>query len=497
MSDTPRVPFPPPSTTPVAVLGDLIWDRYVSGRVERISPEAPVPVLRVTGEEGRLGGAANVAANIAALGARVRLYGVVGADDDGRALRTAARRAGVDPSGICVDRERPTIRKERFVTTGHQQLLRADREPDAPVPARTAAALRRAVSRDRSPGAWIVSDYHKGTLDAAGVESLVRRARERGIPVVVDPKRTDWSAFRGATVICPNRAEAEAASGIGTATLDGARRAARNLASRTRSAVLVTLGPEGMWLQDGRRGGHIRSQEREVFDPTGAGDTVAAALAVALASGATLEDAARLANLAAGLSVEHFGTVAVTRAQVLSALDGADPMARKFVPRRDLIARVTALRRAGRRLAFANGCFDLLHAGHVRLLQKARREADALIVAMNSDRSVRALKGRGRPVLDEHDRAQLLCALDATDLVTVFDENSVLPLLRQIRPEVLVKGEEYSDGKVVGEAFVRAYGGRVVLVPMLKGRSTTLLLRKASTAPARKLPPGRTGGYVR
>ncbi|MBI4229543.1 MAG: bifunctional heptose 7-phosphate kinase/heptose 1-phosphate adenyltransferase [Planctomycetes bacterium] len=478
MPDAAPITLPPPPASPVAVLGDLLWDRYVSGKVDRISPEAPVPVLRVTGEEGRLGGAANVAANVAALGARVRLYGLVGRDADGRAMLSAARRAGVDPSGVRVDPERPTIRKERYVTTGHHQLLRVDREPDGPASPRAAAALSRAVSRERSPSAWIVSDYHKGTLDAAGVESVVRGARARALPIVVDPKRTDWSAFRGATVICPNRAEAAAASGIATATLPGARRAARDLSSRTRAAVLVTLGPDGMWLQDGGRGEHLPSQEREVFDPTGAGDTVAAMLGVALASGATMEDAARLANLAAGLSVEHFGTVAVTRAQILAAIEGSGPLARKFVPRGDLIARVGALRRAGLRLAFANGCFDLLHAGHVRLLQRARREADLLVVAMNSDRSVRALKGPGRPVLDEHDRAQLLCALDATGLVTVFDENSVLPLLRQVRPDVLVKGEEYRGGKVVGEGFVRSYGGRVVLVPMLKGRSTTLLLRK-------------------
>jgi D-beta-D-heptose 7-phosphate kinase/D-beta-D-heptose 1-phosphate adenosyltransferase len=474
----------------VAVVGDLLLDRYVFGSVGRVSPEAPVHVLRVEREEERPGGAGSVAAMAAALGARCRVAGIVGDDAAGERLRALLRAAGSDPRGVVRVRGRPTTVKARMVArnaAGHQQVLRVDREEDAPPPPRDlralAAAARRAV---RGADAVVLSDYAKGALPDAVLASVLGEARRRGIPSLVDPKRDDFRAYRGATVVTPNRAETERATGIPVRTVADAERAGRRLAADLGlGAALVTLDRDGMLLVP-RRGPavHVPTTPREVFDVTGAGDMVIAAAAAALGSGASLEEAARLANVAAGLEVARFGAMPVTRDELLEAVHAAGGgAAGKVLPLAALREALRARRARGESVVLTNGCFDLLHAGHVRYLAAARAEGDLLVVGLNSDASVRRLKGPGRPLTPFRERAEVLASLSCVDFVVEFREDTPERLVRAVDPRVLVKGEDWRTKGVVGRARVESRGGRVVLAPLVPGRSTTDLIRRARRVP--------------
>lgn len=460
---------------PVLVLGDLILDEYVHGWARRISPEAPVPVLTVERRETRCGGAANVALNLARLGARVRCGGAVGADPEGRQLLALLSEAGVDAEGILVDPGRVTPLKTRMIAHT-QQLLRVDRERAAPLEAGVEAALARwlaAVGGDVSLG--VLSDYAKGTLSG----SLVRAAREaltaRGVPVIAGIKDQDPARFRSLTGAMLNRAELERIVGPGDPRLSG-EALRRELALQF---LVVTLSEEGMCVL--HEGGALTrpAQAREVFDVTGAGDTALATFALARGSGLSLERAADLANLAAGLSVSRQGAVAVSPRELAEG-SGARARAPGAVPR-EQVERALAVERAhGRTVVFTNGCFDLLHAGHLALLRFARDQGDLLVVGLNTDRSVRALKGEGRPVVPERQRAALLAALDCVDHVVLFDEDTPLDLIDALRPDVLVKGADYQGRRLVGEEIVLQRGGRVALAPLVPGLSTTALLGRAA-----------------
>lgn len=475
-----RAGFRPPNAPPprVLVLGDLILDRYLWGHVERISPEAPVPVVRLERETERLGGAGNVAANLAGLGLVPHLIAQIGADDDGEALRRRLAEAGIEPDHLIVSAARPTIAKTRVIG-GHQQMLRIDREQPGALPdaerACLHAAATAALARD-DLAAVILSDYAKGVLDAVLCQAVIGKARARGLPVLVDPKGRDWERYRGATSLTPNKKELAELSGAplndSAALLDAGERLRAALGL---DFLTLTRGEEGISLILADDMQHLPAQAREVFDVSGAGDTVIATLTAGLVGGLAPREAAELANLAAGIVVAQVGTVPIERGALLHALEVEEAIeqADKIVDRDTLQRRIAAWRAHGETIVFTNGCFDLLHAGHVTYLEAARRLGDKLIVGLNTDRSVRALKGPQRPVIDEHDRARVLAALAAVDAVILFDEDTPLSLITALRPDVLVKGSDYREDQVVGAAEVKSWGGRVALVPLVPGRSTS------------------------
>ena len=462
----------------VLVVGDVILDKYVWGEVERISPEAPVPVLRTARQSQHPGGAANVAMNLAGIGAKVTLIGFAGGDDDQCALEEPLVNAGVKSSlvecpGI------PTTSKLR-VLAGHQQLLRLDNEPNrADFNAFSEVLLEDAMAALPGVSVIVLSDYAKGVLNEQVCRSIIGEARRLQIPVVVDPKGNDFTRYRGATTICPNRKELAAVTGEAVADLKWLLNAGQKMvAALNLQYMLVTLSEEGMAIlrQDSCR--HIPAAARQVFDVSGAGDTVVAVVAASIAAHMPAETAAQLANIAAGIVISKVGTVPIQRDELPGVLSREEEAVReeKVVSLETLKARIGGWRSRGFRIVFTNGSFDLLHVGHLSLLEQARRMGDRLIVAVNSDRSVRALKGKRRPLVREQERAQILAALASVDAVVVFDEATPLHLIESLRPDVLVKGGDYSEHEVVGATEVQSWGGRLELVPMVVGRSTSALI---------------------
>jgi D-beta-D-heptose 7-phosphate kinase/D-beta-D-heptose 1-phosphate adenosyltransferase len=471
----------------VLVAGDLMLDHYVFGKVERVSPEAPVPVLRVEREEWKPGGAGSVASMLRRLDADVAVVGLVGRDEAGDALVSSLEALGCDVSGILRAEGRPTTRKERVIAN-IQHLVRVDREvTDAVEPALEAALLAHVERLLPSCDLASCSDYGKGTFKGGLLPSLSARARALGRPVVLDPKKeADYRLYRGVTAITPNRSETEVATGIRPSDEAAWRRAGEKLVRDLDLEVAVmTLDRDGIFLAP-REGEprHFPTRARAVYDVTGAGDMVVSMLALARASGASWPDAIQLANAAAGVEVTRVGVAPLTRREVAAGLlERSDPFLEKIVSARTFVEEVLPeLRRKRARIAFTNGCFDILHAGHVKLLQFARAQGDCLVVGLNSDRSVREIKGPGRPIIDEEQRAHLLAALAAVDHVIVFDEPTPLALIEAILPEALVKAEDYRGKTVVGQAAVEKAGGRVVLAPLTGGVSTTEILRRLQDA---------------
>lgn len=468
----------------VLCIGDLMLDTYVYGEVKRVSPEAPAMVIAAKREDVVIGGAGNVAHNIASLGARCVCIGVVGDDEAGRTLASAlAKQAGLIESCLVVDPSRPTTRKTRFVSEHYStHLLRADWELSHQVSAQVEkdiiAFARAALPR---AGAVVLSDYAKGALTPAVIQAVILEAEKLGKPIVVDPKGADFGIYRGATLITPNRKELAEATRSAAGTGAEIAAAAAALAEMVDSkAVLVTLSEAGMTLAvRGFAPVHISAYPVKVLDVSGAGDTVVATLAVLLALGADYEEAMRAANAAASVAVGKRGTATVSAAELRDRILPAATLAPEHkivLDRAALDRRLAAWRRQGQRIGFTNGCFDILHPGHIKVLTEARAACDRLVVGLNSDASVRRLKGEGRPVQDQKARAEVLAALEAVDLVAVFDEDTPLELIKRVRPTVLVKGADYRADQVVGRAEVEAGGGEVVLVDVLPGYSTTRLI---------------------
>ncbi|MBI4665965.1 MAG: D-glycero-beta-D-manno-heptose-7-phosphate kinase [Nitrospinae bacterium] len=459
----------------VMVVGDVILDIYVRGVIERISPEAPAQVLEITGEEILLGGAANVAANAAALGADARLVGLVGKDSAAQALRGLLKKRKIPSESLVIDQTRPTTTKTRFMAM-RQQMLRVDRERRHTAPP---DAMEKMLARIRANigkcDGLIISDYGKGALPDKFLEKLIALARASGKMVVVDPKGRDYSKYRGATIITPNRKEASLASGVDIKDEDDYRQAAERLFEITKAQhILITRGEEGMTVFHRRgRGVHLPAEALEVFDVSGAGDTVIAALAVMLFAGHTLEDAAKVANVAAAIEVGHVGAKAVAKDEVLRRLSPEPTGSLKAMTRKEAAAFAKRARGEGRTVVFTNGCFDIIHAGHVDYLFKARAAGDVLILGLNTDSSVRKLKGKNRPLMNENDRLKVLSALSCVDAVTLFNEDTPLNLIKAVQPDIVVKGGDYTPDTVVGRDVVEKRGGKVVIVPLMEGRSTT------------------------
>jgi D-beta-D-heptose 7-phosphate kinase/D-beta-D-heptose 1-phosphate adenosyltransferase len=463
------------------VIGDLMLDRYLWGKVERVSPEAPVPVVLLDKENFRPGGAANVAANLAGLGLPCKLLGCVGKDDDGRQLVEAVQLAGVQTDAIITLPQRPTITKTRIVG-GHQQMLRLDRESGAPFSADELqllqAGIRNAISA--APAIIILSDYAKGVLHPDACQLAIRLAREAGIPVLADPKGRDYAKYVGATALTPNKRETADACDVAGDDTEALLAAAEKLRNCLKLDFLaVTRSEEGISLLEDGAIHHIPAMARQVFDVSGAGDTVIATLAAGMVAGLSHHEALHLANLAAGIVVGKVGTVPITRAELLAELANEDvrEQADKVCDLPRLLTRVAAWRAAGQRIVFTNGCFDLLHAGHVTYLEAARKAGDRLVLGLNTDASVRALKGEGRPVIHEQDRARVLAALEAVDAVILFGEETPLKLITTIKPDVLAKGSDYTEDQVVGGTEVKSWGGHVALIPVVPGRSTSAMIK--------------------
>jgi D-beta-D-heptose 7-phosphate kinase/D-beta-D-heptose 1-phosphate adenosyltransferase len=472
--------------TRVLVVGDVMLDRYIWGDVERISPEAPVPIVHAIHRNERPGGAANVAMNISGLGSKASLFGFAGDDEDGNALAACLRDAGI-VSELTRLGTHPTTAKLRILS-GKQQMLRLDTEQVAGYPAEAYAALiARVEAAMDSADAVVLSDYAKGGLTEEVCQRVITAAGKRKIPVLVDPKQRDFSRYRGATAICPNLQELSVVLGIPAKDTDALLAAGQSLVTELGLQYLVaTMSDKGIAVLTGNSGFIAPAVARQVFDVSGAGDTVIATLALAFASGLGMETAVQLANVAAGIVVGKVGTVPVNRDELLTSLmpEIGLQAEEKVLTLDPLKVRIAAWRSTGQKIVFTNGCFDLLHIGHITLLEDARREGDRLIVAINSDASVRDLKGPARPIVGERERGRILAALAAVDAVIVFDDPTPLRLIVELKPDVIVKGGDYNEDNVVGAAEVRSWGGRVRIVPTVEGFSTTRLIEKAMTAPA-------------
>jgi D-beta-D-heptose 7-phosphate kinase/D-beta-D-heptose 1-phosphate adenosyltransferase len=461
------------------VIGDVMLDEYIAGTVDRISPEAPVPVVRVKDTERRLGGAANVARQIAELGVSVTLAGVLGTDAAGDDLLDLCAGAAIDTRPVLQLADRSTTRKLRVL--GHsQQLLRLDWEDTRACAPATIAELLKKLHDQRRPDVVVLSDYAKGVVTAQLIEGVMEMGARFDTPVLVDPKHRDFRRYHGATTITPNLRELEAAAGAQLNADDTAAvtAAARTLiATANLAAMVVTLGDRGMLVVPAH-GAEIviPAVQRAVHDVTGAGDTAIAVLAISLAAKASFVAAAQIANAAAGIAVGQVGTVAVDGESIRAAL--TDAATTKVLGQQDLATRSASWRMAGKRIVFTNGCFDLLHGGHLSLLREARKLGDILVLAINSDASIRRLKGAERPLVAQAERAALLAALDCVDAVTIFEEDTPLETIKRVRPQVLVKGADYRIDDVVGREFVEAGGGRVALVPLVPDKSTTALVQR-------------------
>jgi len=473
----------------VLCVGDLMLDEFHYGSVTRISPEAPTPVIAVQRHETMVGGAGNVARNIVSLGAQCALVGVLGEDETGRLLmREFAKEPRIE-SYIVLDRLRPTTRKVRFVSEHHStHLLRADWESSGQIePALEKSLTDRMLAALPRVRAIVLSDYAKGVLTPSVIGAAVGAARKHGVPIIVDPKGVDYSIYRGATLVTPNRKELSEATHRPVGSRSELEAAAEALIGTIDcQAVLVTLSEDGMMLLErGNAPVYVPAYPVRVRDVSGAGDTVAATLSIMLAIGVDLETAMRSANAAASVVVGKRGIATVSvpelRSRILPAASRA-PEEKILYDRSVLDDRLDEWRRQGLRVGFTNGCFDLLHPGHVRLLTEARGACDRLVVGLNSDASVKRLKGDGRPVQAQEARAEVLAGLEAVDVIAIFDEDTPVELIRRVRPKVLVKGADYRIDQVVGREMVEADGGEIVLVELVPGYSTTNLIKRRPAA---------------
>ncbi len=467
----------------ILVVGDFMYDRFTHGSVDRISPEAPIPVIRVKHNHEMLGGAGNAALNVVAAGGQALLLTVSGDDPIGeKAEQLVHAQIGSD-SILIKEPNRQTTIKQRYIAN-NQQLLRADTETTAPISAETEKKLLSAYEAALpNCQAVMISDYAKGVLTDNVLKSLISKARAAGKPTLVDPKRKDFSGYAGATLVKPNRKEISEAVGASVDTNEEFTNAGQKLLQLGNfEYLLITRGKDGLTVLDRKGPTHIAAKTREVWDVSGAGDTVIALLSLGMAAGGSVLDAAQLANIAAGIVVSKVGTATVTATELSHAVDSMDEDAEVQSQLQNIMVldqateQVARWRRLGLKIGFTNGVFDLLHPGHLSSLRQAKAECDKLIVAVNSDQSVRRLKGPDRPIQDEQHRASVLASLGQVDLVIIFEDDTPIPLLQALLPDVLIKGGDYTVDTVVGADIIRNNGGHVVVTPTLPGFSTTSIV---------------------
>lgn len=471
----------------IVLVGDFMLDRYIFGSTDRISPEAPIPVLRFKKEEDRLGGAGFVLAGLAMLGAHVHAVGVIGDDSAGRRMTQKLKEYNADTSGLVVCNDRPTVEKVRLLGSSEDrsahQMLRLDVEVTTPVEAPIEQQLYDAVVRGLEGAAVLcLEDYNKGVLTESLCQKLIALANSKHIPVLIDPARlNDYRKYAGATLIKLNRPETERATGMPARTAEQWQAASTKLLEQLNlTAVVLTLNDQGSYLA--KRNGDgilLPSRPRQVADATGAGDMVLVALSLAAASGATWPEAVELANIVGGLEVEKLGCVPITREEIIADILAEHTHAQGKERTLDrLVPELLRQRKMGRKIVFTNGCFDLIHLGHVKYFQFAKAQGDILVVGVNTDSSIRRLKGEKRPVVSEDDRIGVLEELESIDYLVKFDDDTPIQLIQSIAPDVLVKGADYKKEQIVGWDFVEARGGRVALAPLIDGRSTSNVIRR-------------------
>ena len=473
--------------TKILCVGDVILDHFQSGDVDRISPEAPIPVLKLKNKQTMLGGAGNVVRNLAGLGSNVSFVTVVGKDKDGEKIQELLKKEGIKNLTLINDKERQTSIKTRYMVDG-QQILRTDHEDlftlNKSIEDKLIVAAIRAME---DCDCVILSDYAKGVLTDRTIKKLIKAANTNAKTIVVDPKGINYNRYRGADIITPNRRELFESTRMATNSDKEVAQAAKSLIKMHGfGAVLATRSRDGMTLINKNSVvSHLKAEAVDVFDVSGAGDTVVATLAAALGAGASLDQAASLANVAAGIVVGKVGTAVAFTNDLLTTLDNADVinLDSKVVTVETACERVKKWRRSGFSIGFTNGCFDLIHPGHISLLSQAQKSSDKLIVGLNSDSSVKLLKGKQRPIQNEKARATILAALSDVDMVIIFSEKTPIKLIKQLRPDVLIKGADYSVDKIVGLNFIKSYGGQIFLAKLERGHSTTKAIKKIRNIP--------------
>jgi D-beta-D-heptose 7-phosphate kinase / D-beta-D-heptose 1-phosphate adenosyltransferase len=468
------------NTQHALVIGDVMLDRYLIGDVSRISPEAPVPVVLLKNQSERAGGAANVAANLALLGIKTNILGCIGKDAEGSALIKLMQEIGINTQSMMSSTHRPTIAKTRILG-GHQQMMRLDQENNGAFNDEERNDALKAFTEQlkQKPAIVILSDYDKGLLTEEVSQHIIKQCNALNIPILVDPKGRDYTKYIGATALTPNKKET--AEACNTTLIDSnlITKAAQLKQNLKLSFLAVTRGEEGITLIDDNTH-HLNATAKQVFDVSGAGDTVIATLAAGLMHGLSALDSLNLANSAAGFVVGKVGTVPITRQDLLETLTSAQSyeQAHKICNLAELQDKVALWKQSNQKIVFTNGCFDLLHAGHVTYLESAKKRGDKLILGLNTDRSVSALKGPTRPVVNEQDRARVLAALESVDAVILFDEDTPINLINSIKPDVIAKGSDYTADQVVGGQEVLSWGGEIALIDLVEGRSTSNIIKK-------------------
>ena len=465
------------------VIGDVMLDRYLMGEVSRISPEAPVPIVLLKSQQDRAGGAANVAANLALLGIKTHIIGCVGDDSEATILCNLMTNIGIETSAVMQSNQRPTIAKTRILV-GHQQMMRLDQENSANFTEAETTALQASIHAALSgmPKIVILSDYAKGLLSEPICQEIIALCKAKNIQVLVDPKGRDYRKYQGATALTPNKKETAEACDTNTSDANLISKATALKNSLNLQFLAVTRGEEGITLLD-EASHHLPAIAKQVFDVSGAGDTVIATLAAGLMNNLSPLEALQLANIAAAVVVGKVGTVPITQHDLLEALTSqqSQSQANKVCDLPELMQKVNAWKQQNQKIVFTNGCFDLLHAGHVTYLEAAKKRGDKLILGLNTDRSVSALKGPTRPVVNENDRARVLAALESVDAVILFDEDTPLNLINTIKPNIIAKGSDYTADQVVGGKEVQSWGGEIALIDLVAGRSTTGIINKMAT----------------
>ncbi len=480
-------------TPKVLLAGDFMLDAYIYGDAERISPEAPVPVLRVTRTDYSCGGAGLVAANLCALGAVPLCVGVIGDDANGKKLKELLKEKGADISGLMTVTDRPTTTKQRLIGLAQhrhqQQLFRMDNESTEPLTERQYDRLGKIFEKKlRHADNVCLQDYNKGVLADLFCKKVIRLAAKARKRVLIDPSPiSDYSKYAGASVITPNRYETRMGVGFEINTIDDAAKAARQLVRKLKlEAIVITLDKEGAYLRSPDFDEHIPTRPRVVYDVTGAGDTVLATLALMLAAGGDFKTAVQLSNVAGGIEVEKFGGATVSRDEVITEIAYLNRGGEGKVRSADSLAAELAWhRKQNQKVVFTNGCFDVIHRGHIEYLKFCKNHGDIVVVGLNSDSSVRAFKGPDRPIHNQVDRAMVLAALESVDYITIFEEISPLNIIKKVHPDVLVKGQDWEKKGVIGAEFVKSYGGRLILSPMVKGKSSTLIIEKMKSQAAK------------
>lgn len=479
----------------ILVVGDFMLDVYIYGDAMKISPEAPVPVLKITKTEYRCGGAGSVAADIAALGAKAYCLGILGNDRNSEILREKLIEAGADVDDLFKDKNRPTISKQRLIGLAQhlhrQQLIRMDTECTEPLSDELNEKILSAYKK-KLPQVDIIclQDYNKGLLSDSLCRQMIQLANQTNKKILVDPCLTsDYSKYTGATAITPNRTESSAVAGFEITDKESAAKAANCLLQKLQlEAIIITLDKEGAYLKTESKSIMIPTRPRTVYDVTGAGDMVLAMLAVALAGGCDYESAVQLSNIAGGIEVEKFGTATVFIEEIVEEIASLNrSTSSKICDVDSLLNRISQHRKENKTIVFTNGCFDVLHRGHVEYLQFCRQQGDIVIVGLNSDSSVKTIKGPERPINNQHDRARVLAALETVNYITIFNEPDPINLLKKVRPDVLVKGEDWAVKGVVGREFVESYGGKVTLAPLVKGKSSTATINVMKSLEAKSL----------